>query len=307
MRFHLIAAVALAGAAMPAAAQRAESPDKRIERLEQELRAVQRKVFQGGAMVAPEVGPAATAPIQTGVPATSAVADLTARLDSIEGQLRALTGQSEENSNRLRQLEATASRLQDSVGARLDALEKAAAPAEAAVEPPAKPSRPTRTGRRDAPALPADGQVPDWVPAGASPASLATTTASGGAEAAYNAGFHLWEQKRYGEAAQALEEVVRTFPRDRWASWAGNLAGRAYLDGGKPTAAARALLANYQSNPKGERAADSLYFLGQSLVALKKPADACKAYDELQDVYGETMRDWLRQRLPAARSEAKCR
>jgi TolA-binding protein len=319
MRFHLIAALALAGAAMPAAAQRAESPDKRIERLEQELRAVQRKVFQGsGPYVAPEMSPTATAPAQTGVPATSAVADLTARLDSIEGQLRALTGQSEENTNRLRQLEATAGRLQESVGARLDALEKAAAPAaaeapaEASAESPAKPrpARPVRAGRRDAPALPADGQVPDWVPAGrdgATPASVATATASGGAEAAYNVGFHLWEQKRYGEAAQALEEVVRTFPRDRWASWAGNLAGRAYLDDGKPTAAARALLANYQSNPKGERAADSLYFLGQSLVALKKPADACKAYDELQDVYGQTMRDWLRQRLPAARTEAKCR
>jgi TolA-binding protein len=317
MRFHLIAAVALAGAAMPAAAQRTESPEKRIERLEQELRAVQRKVFQGsGPYVAPEIGPAVPAPAQAGVPATSAMADLTARLDSIEGQLRALTGQSEENSNRLRQLEAAATRLQESVGARLDALEKAGAPvaeapAEAAVEPPARPvpapARPTRTGRRDAPALPADGQVPDWVPAGAGPASPTAATASGGAEAAYNAGFHLWEQKRYGEAAQALEEVVRTFPGDRWASWAGNLAGRAYLDDGKPTAAARALLANYQADPKGERAADSLYFLGQSLVALKKPADACKAYDELQDVYGRTMRDWLRQRLPAARAEAKCR
>jgi TolA-binding protein len=317
MRFHLIAAVALAGAAVPAAAQRAESPDKRIERLEQELRAVQRKVFQGnGPYVAPEVGPTAAAPVQAGVPATSAVADLTARLDSIEGQLRALTGQSEENANRLRQLEATASRLQESVGARLDALEKAGAPAaadapaEAAAEPPARPApaRPTRTGRRGSPALPADGQVPDWVAGGRDGVTPASATmASGGAEAAYNAGFRLWEQKRYGEAAQALEEVVRTFPHDRWASWAGNLAGRAYLDDGKPTAAARALLANYQANPKGERAADSLYFLGQSLVALKKPADACKAYDELQDVYGQSMRDWLRQRLPAARAEAKCR
>ena len=57
----------------------------------------------------------------------------------------------------------------------------------------------------------------------------------------------------------------------------------------------------------GERAADSLYFLGQALVALKKPADACKAYDELQDVYGEGVRDYLRQRLPAARTAAKCR
>jgi TolA-binding protein len=315
MRLYLIAAVALAGVAMPAAAQRSESPEKRIERLEQELRAVQRRVFQGnGALVAPEVSPGSATPAPTGVPATSAVADLTARLDSIEGQLRALTGQSEENMNRLRQLEGTATRLQESVGARLDALEQAKAapdpvPARAEAEPAAKPAA-SRTVRRETPALATEASVPDWVPGrreGATPASVTIAAGSGGAEAAYNAGFRLWEQKRYDEAAQALEEVVRTFPRDRWASWAGNLAGRAYLDDGKATAAARAFLANYQSNPKGERAADSLYFLGQSLVALKKPADACKAYDELQDVYGQTMRDWLRQRLPAARAEAKCR
>ena len=42
-------------------------------------------------------------------------------------------------------------------------------------------------------------------------------------------------------------------------------------------------------------------------MTLDKPADACKAYDELQDVYGATMRDWLKQRLPAARTQAKCR
>jgi len=310
MRFHLIAAATLAGVAMPAAAQRVETPEKRIERLEQELRAVQRRVFQDN-MVTPEIGPATAAPSPTGVPATSAVADLTARLDSIEGQLRALTGQAEENSNRLRQLEATASRMQESVGARLDALEKTASAPQAPAEAAAKPAGSRSGGRRDAPVLAADGAVPDWVPAGGEGSSSAppgpAATDGKGAEAAYNAGFKLWEQKRYADAVEALEAVVRDYPGDRWASWAGNLAGRAYLDDGKPTAAARAFFANYQANPKGERAADSLYFLGQSLMALKKPADACKAYDELQDVYGKTMRDWLRQRLPAARAEAKCR
>jgi TolA-binding protein len=101
--------------------------------------------------------------------------------------------------------------------------------------------------------------------------------------------------------------VSKKWPKHRFASWAGNLAGRAYLDDGNPTAAAKVLFANYNDNPRGERAADSLYFLGQSLVALKKPAEACKAYDELQDVYGATMRDWLKERLPAARTTAKCK
>src|SRR3954452_16296371 len=167
MRHHLIAAAALAGVAMPAAAQKPESPEKRIERLEQELHAVQRRVFSGNApYVAPEVSPRAIAAEPAGVPATSAVADLTARLDSIEGQLRSLTGQAEENSNRLRILEGTATRLQESVGARLDALEHAAAapaeaaPPQAAAEPPPEPARPTR--RTAAAASPA-AQVPAWV------------------------------------------------------------------------------------------------------------------------------------------------
>ncbi|HEX8622683.1 MAG TPA: outer membrane protein assembly factor BamD [Allosphingosinicella sp.] len=295
MRFHLLAMMLLAGVAAPAAAQRNDSPEKRIERLEQQLRAVQRKVFPGGAEVAPEIEPQSAPGGDTGVPASSAVADLTARVDSLEAQLRELTGQVEQNGNRLRQMENAIAQLRDSLGGRLDALEKAGAPAAE----PARPSASTPQLPRPSAAAAANDDPP------ARPAAPASGEAA--AEAAYNAGFRLWEAKRYVEAQQALEAVAKRYPGSKWASWAANLAGRAYLDAGKPATAAKTFLANYQGNPKGERAADSLYFLGQSLVALDKPADACKAYDELQDVYGATMRDWLRQRLPEARRQAKCR
>src|SRR3954462_3442526 len=107
MRFHLIGLMLLAGVAMPAAAQRSESTDRRLDRIEQELRAVQRRVFPGAnrAVIAPEMDPAARPAIPAGVPASSAVADLNARLDSVENQLRALTGQSEQNANQLRAIE----------------------------------------------------------------------------------------------------------------------------------------------------------------------------------------------------------
>lgn len=293
MRFHLVGMLLLASVATPVAAQRGESPEKRIERLEQQLRAVQRKVFPGGAEVAPEIEPQAAASGETGVPASSALADLTARVDSLETQLRELTGQVEQNGNRLRQMENAIAQLRDSTGGRLDALERAGAPAAE----PARPSSP-QLPRPSAAATAND-------PPAARPA--AASSGDGNAEDAYNAGFRLWEAKRYADAQQALEAVAKRYPGSKWASWAANLAGRAYLDAGKPATAAKTFLANYQGNPKGERAADSLYFLGQALVALDKPADACKAYDELQDVYGAGMRDWLKQRLPAARTQAKCR
>ncbi len=120
-------------------------------------------------------------------------------------------------------------------------------------------------------------------------------------------GYGLWEQAKFTEAQAALEAMAKAYPKHRRASWAMNLAGRAYLDDGKPAAAARLLLANYQGNPKGERAADSLYYLGQALTKLGKHAQACEAYEELQEVYGKTMRAFLKQSLPKARSAAKCK
>ena len=41
-------------------------------------------------------------------------------------------------------------------------------------------------------------------------------------------------------------------------------------------------------------------------MKLGKPAEACQVYDELRDVYGASLRDIVKQRLPKARSEAKC-
>jgi TolA-binding protein len=296
MRFHLVAMLLMASVAVPAVAQRNESAERRIERLEQELRAVQRRVFPNGAQVAPEIEQQQPAGVQPGVPASSAVADLTARVASLEAQLRELTGQVEQNGNRLRQLDEGFTRFRDDTRGRLDAIERGAAPA-------AEPDRPSTSGPSPR-TKPTPSATEDDEPS-AGPSASASGDAA--AEEAYNAGFRLWEAKRYTEAQKALEAAAKRYPRSKWASWANNLAGRAYLDDGKPATAAKTFLANYQANPKGERAADSLYFLGQALVALDKPADACKAYDELQDVYGAGMRDWVKSRLPAARTQAKCR
>ena len=294
MRFHLVAMLLMGFVAVPAAAQRNETPERRIERLEQQLKAVQRRVFPNGAEIAPEIDRTQPVDSQAGVPASSAVADLTQRVDSLEAQLRELTGQVEQNGNRLRQAEEALARLRDSTGSRLDALERGGAP----VSEPARPT--TSSSVKPGPAAADEAEDEPVKPA-------ASATGDAAAEEAYNAGFRLWEAKRYTEAQKALEAAAKRYPKSKWASWANNLAGRAYLDSGKPATAAKAFLANYQANPKGERAADSLYFLGQALVSLDKPADACKAYDELQDVYGETMRDWIKSRLPAARAQAKCR
>lgn len=275
---------------MPAIAQTA--PDRRIDRLEQEVRALQRRVFPDGRTqsVDPEIGP--TRPSTPGPGASGdALNNLIERVDGLEGQLRALTSQVEEQGNRGREMEREIARLRSELGGRIDRLEQgsaASAPPERE-RPPVRPA-PRETPRENPPADP--------------PAQPAANSGDG-AEEAYNAGFRLWEQRRYGEAQQALEAAATRHAGSRWVSWMRNLAGRAYLDDNRPATAARIFLANYQENPRGERAADSLYFLGQALTRLDRRAEACRVYDELAQVY-PNMREFIRSRLPQARTDARC-
>ncbi len=285
MRIQLLVTLLLASASVPAAAQ-PDRVDRRVEKLEAEMRAVQRKVFPGGrqATVEPEIGPVQPAAgAGPGIPAGSAVADLTARVDALEGALARLTGQAEENGNRLRLLEAGFTSLRSDVENRMSAAEAAPQTASQQLTPP-----------------PADEQP------SAPEASALVDPAEGDPEQAYLAGFKLWEQKRFADAQKALDAMAKRYPRHPKASWARNLAGRALLDDGKPAAAAKSLFANYEADPKGERAADSLFYLGQALTQLKKNTEACQVYSELQEVYGATLRDQIKRELPRARKAAGC-
>lgn len=281
MRYPFVAALLLVGVAAPAIGQSRQSVEGRIDRIEKELRAVQRKVFPGGAGITlePEIGPQQQTNALPGVPASSALSDLSARVDALESQVRTLTRQTEENGHQLRQLQADFSQFR--AEAERWAAERAAASSEA--------SMPEPTAADEAPAGP-----------------VIEVSSGNPGEDAYIAGYRLWNAGEYAEAQKALGAMIKAYPKHARISYARNLLGRALLDDGKPAAAAKEFLANYQADPKGDRAADSLYFLGQSLMALKKPADACKVYDELQDIYGAGMRDWVKQRLPKARQDANC-
>lgn len=281
MRFHLIGLILLAGVAAPVAAQRGETVEQRVNRLETQLRAVQRRVFPNG-NVEPEIGgPAAAGP--GGNLSGDAIASLAGRVDALEAQLRTLTGQVEESGFRTRQLEQQFGQLRTDLGARLDRLEPAARPPETRPEPAAV-SEPPQARPRPAPS---------------------SAPSNDGAEDAYNAGFRLWDARRYEEAQAALEASAVRYPNSRWTSWMRNLQGRAYLDDNKPATAARILLANYQDNPQGERAADSLLYLGQALTRLNRRPEACRVLDELARVY-PAMRAAVRSEVPAARRAARC-
>ncbi len=292
------AVAALLGAGLaPALAQRPPAPEERIERLERQLRQVQRQVFPRGQ-------PADTAGFSSEPAATqSSFQALNDRLNGLERQIADLTRQSEENGHRLTVMQAELARLRTDQEDRLAALERAAATAAVQAAAPGIAMTNTSGG----PPVTVDTAAPSAATAnpvnavGSPPAA-----ADDPGELAYDEGYQLWRTGKYDQAITSLRAFSSSFPKHRRASWANNLAGRALLDKGEPRAAAEALLTNYRSNPRGERAADSLYYLGQALMQLNQPGQACKAYAELESVYGSSLRAELKRLLPAAKSEAGC-
>ena len=295
--FFATSALALVALATPVAAQNV-SVDVRVDRLEKEMRAVQRKVFPAGAPLEAEITRPAAPAMVPGSPSSTPVADLTARVSALESQLASVTGQVEENSFKLKQLEEAFNRYkaeQESRAAPV-VVPPVAAPSAAAA-PTAASSHPA------APRAAASGASEERKTAVAAIERPSTGTE---ADDAYTYGFRLWGAKFYPEAQAQLKATVDKYGSSPVASKAANLLGRAYLDDGKPALASVAFYENYQKRPKGDRAPDSLAYLGEALIQLKKPADACKVYAELEQVYGTNLSASLRGMMDKGRTRAKC-
>ncbi|WP_336958626.1 hypothetical protein [Sphingobium aquiterrae] len=311
MRNAILSAIApsalMASALMalaPAAHAQNAPIETRVDRIEKELRAVQRKVFPAGTPVEAEITRAPVTSVP-GAPSSSPVSDLISRVDALEQQLATLTGQTEQNSYKLKQLEDAFAKYKAETDAKLtpDVAPPAAVPT---LSTPAAGATPRPAGGRPAAAV---------TPAASPAASDARKTAvaaierpSTGDDAAdaYSYGYRLWGAKFYPEAQVQLKAAVAKFGSTSVGSRSQNLLGRAYLDDGKPALASVEFYENYSKRPKGDRAADSLAWLGEALIQLKKPADACKVYAELDQVYGAGLAANLRTMMEKGRVRAKC-
>jgi TolA-binding protein len=288
----LAAALVLAGGAVMAVPAAAQTDESRLRKIEAEIRALQRQVFpdRDGRFFAPEVvTPDGSRPQQTiGTPSESAVTDILARLQSMESQLAQLTARSEENANQIQQIEE-----------RLGLVESAAAP-----PPAAQPTGAIRVPDVSGPAPAAS--------AGPSPERLARVQAiakpdTGDAgEDEYTYGFRLWEAGLYPEAQQQLKLYVERYPSHRMISFGRNLLGRAYLDDGQPRLAAPYFLENYQSDPVGARAPDSLLFLANAMIALEDTTRACRALAEFSEKYPALATGRLRDQYDRDRRSVTC-
>lgn len=244
---------------------------KRLDKMEKVVRELRAIVFQGRDTGKPVVVQAAETDAQ--------IAALSEKLADLEQTLTRLNGQNESLTHDLdvaRQAGDSQKARADALDQRLAALEKRIADQEAAAAAVA--------------ATPA------------APAAVATPTDP---NAAFKSARQLLLDGDYGGAEQAFGGYVEAFPDSAKAPearyWLGEtqFVREAYSD------AAGNYLGSLRGWPQTSWAPDAVVKLSRSLVALKKPADACKALDELSKRYPKAPAAVV-SKATATRVQAKC-
>jgi len=285
--------------AAPAFAQSVDpNLEVRMRKLEAEVSALQRVVFPGGdGRFFPQIQPTTGGATVSGTPATTPSADMLTRMDALEGHVSKLTAQVEEDRNRIDKLET---RL-----AAVEAGKTAAATGEPVVVTPT-PKPVIVTPPAPKPVTPVAKPVDPSAKRLAAVRAIAKPQTDDPGDDEYSYGFRLWEAKFQPEAQQQLKLFLTKYPKHARVSYARNLLGRSYLDEGNPREAASWFLQNYKADPKGDRAPDSLLYLGESMRQLKDTNRACVAVDQFARDFPKEAAGRLKAQYEATKGGLKC-
>ncbi len=304
--FAGMAALLASFAAAPAVAQ-SQGEEARLRKIEAEVRALQRSVFPGGSgrFFEPQISGAAEGAGTPAATSTTAVTDILIRLDGLEAQIAALTAQTEENTNtlslmRTRVVALEAGRVPSPTGSTADGTPVVAVtrPATTTVTAPgAATVAPTTT------TAVVIGPTAERI---AAVSQIAKPQTDDAGDDEYSYGFRLWNAGFFPEAQQQLTLFVEKYPSHSRATYGRNLLGRAYLDDGKPNEAAPWFLKNYQEGRNDRRAADSLLYLGETMIAIDDSARACIALAEFGETYPAVASGRLADQYQAALRKVDC-
>jgi tol-pal system protein YbgF len=273
-----LAVLAMAG---PVAAQTplppVDAPDpldsrdaKRVERMEKVVRELRAIVFQ----LRDSGKPVVVQPADT----DARMAEMADKLNDLEATLRGLNGSLESTSRDadLTKREAAALKTQlQALTERLAALEAKVAATEAA--PPAN-----TLGGAPPPTAPAGDPAKDFAQAR-----------------------QLMQDGDYDAAENAFANYVEIYPDAPRTAEARYWLGKTLSVRGAHANAAQAYIGAIRGWPKTTWAPDAVVELARSLVALKKPTDACKTLTEFSRQYPKAPANIV-SRAAATRTQAKC-
>jgi len=221
------------------------------------------------------------------------------RLNSLEQDLRNLTGQIEAQGNVLNQVNAQMDRTVMDLQSRVGTIEQklgigavattmpstsAAAPLSGTAGAVVGDTMPPAPSASIDPNAPAPATSPSVAPLGNltnSAANGAPTMASSDPTQAYENAITLLKQRDYTLAEKTLQDFLKANPSHTLTPNAKYWLGEAYFAQNKYEQAARVFAEGYQQFPKGPKSADNLLKLGLSLAAMNNKTDACVALQQI--------------------------
>lgn len=272
----------------------------RMNRLESDLNSVQRKVFQGQTVPAPNLsGGATSAPVG----GSEGAAILSGRIDTLEQEQRRVTGSTEEVNFKLDQLKSRLDKLVLDVDYRLTEIERRLGGGSGAVVGQNSGSA-IQSNAANAGALPplgtnqqvaTGGELPqgtkslgtiraneDGSVAENNGAATSDVVANLAPEEQYNLAMSLIRKDDYVGAEQAFSQFL---DQNRQHGLAGNAQywlGETFYVRGDYNNAASAFLNGYQNYPDSSKGADNLLKLGMTLGRMDQIEEACTTFLQLE-------------------------
>ncbi len=230
----------------PAFAQSKREMQDQIDRLERDLKDVERLIYRGGA-----ASPAGTPSAEPSTSGSNQFADIQVHFNSIEDQLRSLTGQLENANHQIQMLNQRLDKMQQDYEFRLNALEHGGQPAPTGGAAP--------QGGSAAPAPGTSGQLvppPGAVPTQQTASADATgPLPTGGIQVVYDNALGSLRAGDYSEAERGFMGIVKRDPKAELAANAQYWLGETYYVRKMYSQAASAFLSAYQDYPEGTQAA----------------------------------------------------
>jgi tol-pal system protein YbgF len=292
----------------------------RINRLEADLNNVQRKVFQGQDVPAPNLGGGSSG----SVGGSEGAAILSARIDGIEDEQRRLTGTNEEVNFQIGQLKSRLDKLVLDVDFRLTEIERrlnsgavvggqqtgaVASSVNAGNEPTATGDLPKGSKVLGTLKVNPDGTVAGATTAPATPAATATQTAtlnSAGTPAEqYNAAITMLRNDDFTGAETAFAAFLQENGEHSLAGNAQFWLGQTFYVRGDYPNAASAFLNGYQNYPKNTKAADNLLKLAMTLGRMEQLEEACATFQQLEKQFAN-MPNRIKRLAAREKTNFKC-
>lgn len=255
----------------------------RINRLENELQTLNRAVYRGEKVPAPNFGTDSR---------TQAASEV--RLQQLETEIRTIRGSIEEQGHEIRKMNSKLDKALSDMQLRIGDLEK-------------KPAAPAQQGAFQAPSNLSTENVqtftwnssPTEKKASGSSAqaqdNLLKAASSGEAASVYESAFSFLKSNKYEQAAKGFDSFIRQYPKHALVGNAKYWLGETHYVRGNYEQASRIFAEGYKEFPKGSKAPDNLLKLGMSLAGSGNKQDACVAFLQLKTEFSSSAIPVLRR------------